>query len=98
MKPREADISGDGDIFEGERAIGRAHVDIRVPRASVGERRKAERRSTARRMGTIWFQGQTPLGPPLDLIGKELSMRLDDGRTMEFMLFDSGNIHVRRIT
>ena len=98
MKPRESDISGDGDIFDGERAIGRAHVDIRVPSASSGERHKAERRSTARRMGAIWFQGQTPSGPPLDLIGKELTMRLDDGRTVEFVLFDSATIHVRRIT
>ena len=54
----EADISGDSDLFDGERAIGRAHVDIRVPRASAGERRKAERLSTARRMGPFGFKAR----------------------------------------
>jgi hypothetical protein len=100
MDRRDPDISGDGDVFHGERAIGRAHVDIRVPRGAVAtsERDKPEPSGKDGRMGTIWFLGQTPLGPPLALIGKELSIRLDSGRTVQFMLFDSGNIHVLRVT
>jgi hypothetical protein len=100
MGQRDSDISGDGDVFDGDGAIGRAHVDIRVPRAAVAttERHKAERSGKDGRMGTIWFLGQTPLGPPLALIGKELSIRLDGGRTVQFTLFDSGNIHVLRVT
>ena len=79
MDQRESDISGDGDVFNGETAIGRAHVDIRVPRgAPTTERRKAERSGTGRRMGTIWFQGQKPHPPLAGLIGKDLTMRLDD--------------------
>jgi hypothetical protein len=100
MAQRDSDITGDGQVFDGERAIGRAHVDIRVPRAAIvtGERHKAERRGEDGRVGTIWFLGQTQLGPPLTLIGKELSMRLDSGRTVQFMLFDSGNIRVLAVT
>ena len=100
MDQRESDISGDGDVFDGERAIGRAHVDICVPPAAVAtsERHKDERSEKDGRMGMIWFQGQTPLGPPFALIGKELKMRLDGGRSLDFMLCDSGNIHALRIT
>ena len=85
MDQRESDISGDGDVFDGERAIGRAHVDSRVPpaAAATSERHKAERSETGRRRGTILFHGQTPLGPPFALIGKELKLRLDDGRSLD---------------
>ena len=99
MDERESDISGDGDVFNGESAIERAHVDMRVPRGAPATGRcKAERIGTGRRMGTIWFQGQPPPGPPPDLIGKDLTLRLDDGRSVEFKLFDSGTIQVLRIT
>jgi hypothetical protein len=94
-------IKSEGNVFDDQgRSVGRAHVDIRLPRAAAttSERRTAEREGTGRRMGTIRFQSQGLLGPPAALIGKALTMRLDDGRTLEFMLFDSRNIQVLRIT
>ena len=94
-------IRSEGDVSDDQgRSVGRAHVDIRIPRAAAttSERRTAEREGAGRRMGTIRFQGQGLLGPPAALVGKVLTMRLDDGRTLEFMLFDSRNIHVLWIT
>lgn len=79
------------------RSVGRAHINIRIARAAgttTSERRKAERKG----VGTIRFHNQGPLGVPLALIGKQLTMRLDDGRTLDFMLCDSGNIIAVRVT
>ena len=71
------------------RSVGRAHVNIRLPRAAgttTSDERKAEQK------GTIRFYHQGPGGPSLTLVGKQLKMRLNDGRMLDFMLCDSGNI------
>lgn len=89
-------FDGEGDVFDDRgRAVGRARLTARRPRPpdTTGERRGAEQRL----VGKIVFDGAAPTGPPLDLIGKRLTMRLDDGRTLDLMLFDSGNIHVIRV-
>jgi hypothetical protein len=81
-------VVGASDGRDGlRRLVGRAHVKIRIPRAAgttTCERRKAERKG----VGSIRFDNQGPLGAPLALIGKQLTMRLDDGRTLDFMLCD----------
>ena len=71
------------------RSVGRAHVNIRLPRAAgttTSDERKAEQK------GTIRFYNQGPLGPSVTLVGQQLKMRLTDGRMLDFMLCDSGNI------
>lgn len=80
------------------RSVGRAQVNIRFSRAT-GTATSKWRRVERKGAGTIRFHNQGPgLGPPLTLIGKQLTMRLDDGRTLEFMLCDSGNIVDVRVT
>jgi hypothetical protein len=71
------------------RSVGLAHVNIRLPRAAgttTSDERKAEQK------GIIRFHHQGPLGPPVALVGQQLTMRLNDGRTLDFTLCDSGNI------
>lgn len=80
------------------RSVGRAQVNICLPRAAgttTSKWRKVERKGA----GTIRFHNQGPsLGPPLALIGKQLTMRLHDGRMLDFRLCDSGNIVDVRVT
>jgi hypothetical protein len=71
------------------RSVGLAHVNIRLPRAAgttTSDERKAEQQ------GIIRFYHQGPLGPPVALVGQQLTMRLNDRRTLDFTLCDSGNI------
>jgi hypothetical protein len=82
-------VSLDGLDGLRRRSVGRARVNIRLPRAAgttTSDERKAEQE------GTIRFYHQGPLGPPVALVGQQLTMRLTDGRTLDFMLCDSGNI------
>ena len=85
-----AAVSRDGLDGLRRRSVGRAHVNIRLPRAAgttTSDERKAEQK------GTIRFYNQGPsLGPSVTLVGQQLSMRLNDGRMLDFMLCDSGNI------
>ena len=82
-------VSLDGLDGLRRRSVGRAHVNIRLPRAAgttTSDERKAEQQ------GIIRFYHQGPLGPPVALVGQQLTMRLNDGRTLDFTLCDSGNI------
>jgi two-component system, cell cycle response regulator CpdR len=76
-------------------SVGRANATVYVPRTAgtVSDRPAAHRKGT----GIIRFHDQGPVGPPLALIGKQLRMRLDDGRTLDFVLCDSGNMAAVRI-
>jgi hypothetical protein len=85
-----AAVSLDGLDGLRRRSVGRARVNIRLPRAAgttTSDERKAEQQ------GTIRFYNQGPsLGPSVTLVGQQLEMRLNDGRMLNFMLCDSGNI------
>jgi hypothetical protein len=83
-------VSRDGLAELRRRSVGRAHVSIRLPRAT-GSTSSGKR--NAELQGTIRFANQGPsLGPSVTLVGQQLKMRLTDGRTLDFMLCDSGNI------
>lgn len=94
VRLRDADlgaaVSLDGLDGLRRRSVGRAHVNIRLPRAAgttTSDERKAEQQ------GTIRFYNQGPsLGPSVTLVGQQRKMRLNDGRMLDFMLCDSGNI------
>lgn len=94
VRLRDADlgaaVSLDGLDGLRRRSVGRARVNIRLPRAAgttTSDERKAEQQ------GTIRFYNQGPsLGPSVTLVGQQLEMRLNDGRMLDFMLCDSGNI------